>query len=203
MKREKAKFSWVTFGITLPASLAVGGLIVAYVSSVLLELIKNIIVLICISLLVSVLFGYSRFIRNALDKVWILIAKQVSLRYIEKRMKEYSSKIRILGLKNNSGTVNLILEAGINDGVSPGMVLDVLTEPGEEKYGEVQVIQLDNGRCIVSPTNRINPKFWETLEDRMNTDPSPPPNIVAKFYVPHGLLETLEILRSKEKRHGY
>ena len=121
MRSAKAKFSWVTFGITLSALLAIGGVIVTYISPVLLELIKNIIILIFISLLVSVVFGYRRFIWNTLSKVWTPIAKWIALKYIQKRMKEYSSEICILGLRNNSGAVNLILEAGVNDGVSPGM----------------------------------------------------------------------------------
>ncbi len=201
--REKTKFSLATFGITLPASLAVGGVIVAYISPSLLELVKNIIILIFICLLVSVVFGYRRFILKAVGKVWIPIAKWITLKYIEKRMKEYSSEIRILGLKNNSGTVNLILEAGVNDGVSLEVMLDVVTKPGGERYGEVRVIQLSNGVSIVSPTNRINVEFWEKLEDRMRSDPSPPPNVVAKLQIPRGLSKSLELLLQKEKRYGH
>ena len=122
------------------------------------------------------------------------IPKWIAWKYIERRMKEYSSEIRILGLKNNSGTINLILEADTIDDVFPGMMLDVETQPGGERYGEVQVIQLSNGGCIVSPTNRINIEFWGKLEDRMKYDTSPPPNIVAKLQIPRGLVETLKRL---------
>jgi hypothetical protein len=193
--RKKFKFSWATFGVTLGICLTIGFPIVSYNSILPLEFRNNSITLVSVSLISSILFGYWRFIWNTLSRLWIPIAKWVAWEYIEKRMKEYSSEIRILGLKNSSGTVNLILEAGVNDGVSLGMTLDVVTQPGGEKYGEVQVIQLSNGGCIVLPTNRINIEFWEKLEDRMKSDPSPPANVAARLQMPEGLVDLLKFLR--------
>jgi len=194
MRREKAKFSLATFGITFSASLAVGGVIVAHISPVLLELIKNIIILIFISLLASVVLGYRRFIWNVLSKVWIAAARRIARRYVVNQMREYSSQIRIIGLNNNFGTVNLILEASSSDGIYPEAMLDVVTDPGGEIYGEVQIIQISNSGITVSPTNRINTEFWEKLEDRMKSDPSPPPNIVAKRQIPDGIMDFLKTL---------
>ena len=194
MRSKKAKFSWWIFVSTLTVCLAIGFPIVSHISPLPLEFRNNSITLISVSLILSIVLGYWRFIWNALGKVWIPIAKWIACKYIEKRMKEYSSEIRILGLKNNSGTVNLILEAGVNDGVSLGVMLDVLTEPGGERYGEVQVIQLSNDGCIVSPTNRINAEFWEKLEDRMRSNPSAPLNVVAKLQIPDRITEFLKTL---------
>ena len=195
MRSKKAKFSWVTFVTVLGICLAIGFPIVSHNSPLPLEFRNNSITLVSVSLVLSSVSGCWIFIRNILSKVWIVGAKWIALRYIEKKVKEYSSEICILGLKNNSGTVNLILEVGVNDGVSPGMMLDVVTKPGGERYGEVQVIQLSNGVSIVSPTNRINTEFWGKLEDRMRADPSPPPNVVAKLQIPDGIMQFLETWR--------
>lgn len=194
MRSKKAKFSWVAFGATLGICLTIGFQIVSYISPLPLEFRNNSITLISISLLLSTAFGSRIFIQNMFAGVRMAFAKKMARKYIENQMREYSSQIPILGLTNNSGTVNLILEAGSSNGISPGMMLDVVTDPGGEIYGEVQVIQIDNSRCTVSPTNRINSKFWEKLEDRMNHDPSSPPNIVAKRQIPDGIMEFLKTL---------
>lgn len=187
-------FSWVIFGAVFGICLAIGFPIVSYTSPLPLEFRNNTITLISLSLLLSIAFGGRVFVQKICAQVWMPIAKWIAWKYIEKRIKEYGTEIPVSGLKNNSGTVNLILEAGASDGVSPGMILDVLTKPGGEKYGEVQVIQLSTDVCVALPTNRVNVEFWEKLEDRMKTDPSPPANIAAKLQIPNGLVETLRHL---------
>lgn len=194
MRSKKAKFSWVTFGTTLGICLAVGFQIVIQTSPLPLEFRNNSIILISASLLLSIAFGNRIFIQNTFRRVWIAFAKKMVRKYIENQMREYSSQISILGLTNNSGTVNLTLEAGSSNGISPGTMLDVVTDPGGEVYGEVQVIQINDGTCMVLPTNRINIEFWEKLEDRMKYDPSPPPNIVVKRQIPEGIMEFLKTL---------
>jgi len=194
MRRKKAKFSWGTFGITLGICVTIGFPIVSYTSPLPLEFRNNSITLISISLLLSITFASRSFIQNMFTKVWMAFAKNMVRKYIENQITEYSSQIPILGLTNNSGTVNLILGAGFSNGVSPGAMLDVVTDPAGEIYGEVQVVQISNSRCTVSPTNRINSKFWEKLEDRMKYDPSSPPNIVAKRQIPDGIMEFLKTL---------
>ncbi len=159
-----------------------------------LEFRNNSITLVSVSLVLSIVSGCWIFIRNVLSKVWIAAARRIAWRYVVNQMREYSSQIRILGLTNNSGTVNLILEASSSDGIYPEAMLDVVTEPGGERYGEVQVIQISNSGCTVSPTNRINTEFWERLEDRMKSDPSPPPNIVAKRQIPDEIMDFLKTL---------
>jgi hypothetical protein len=204
MKKGKARFSWAIFGLSLTALLTIGGILISNIDVSLIELVKSIAILIFASLLLSVIFGYWRPIWNASsNRIWMHFAKVVSRKYIEKRINEYGSKIRILGLKNNDGTVNLILEASFNDGIFPGDVLDVITEPGEERYGEVQVIQFNTDGCIVSPTNRINTTFWEKLEDRMKSDPSAPLNVVARLQIPEGVIEFLTTLLYKEEKHAH
>lgn len=194
MRSAKVKFSWVTFVTVLGICLAIGFPIMSHNSPLPLEFRNNSITLVSVSLMFSIVSGCWMLIRNVLSKVWIAAAKRIALRYVVNQMREYSSQIRIIGLTNNSGTVNLILEASSSDGIYPKARLDIITDPGGEIYGEVQVIQISNSGCKVSPTNRINTEFWEKLEDRMKSDPSPPPNIVAKRQIPDGIRDFLKTL---------
>lgn len=194
MRSVKAKFSWFTFVAVLGICLAIGFPIMSHNSPLPLEFRNNSITLVSISLMLSIVSGCWMLIRNVLSKVWIAAARRIAQRYVVNQMREYSSQIRIIGLNNNFGTVNLILEASSSDGIYPEAMLDVVTDPGGEIYGEVQVIQISNSRCTVSPTNRINTEFWENLEDRMESDPSPPPNIVAQRQIPDGIIDFLKTL---------
>lgn len=194
MRNKGAKFNWVVFGIAFGICLTIGFPIVSYMSPLPLEFRNNSITLISISLLVSLAFGSRIFIQNTFARLWVTFARKMVRKYIENQLREYSSQIRILGLTNNSGTVNLILEAGSSNAISLGMMLDVTTEPGSEIYGEVQVIQISDSRCTVSPTNRINSEFWGKLEDRMGFDPSAPVNVVARLQIPDGIREFLKTL---------
>lgn len=173
--------------------LAIGFPIVGHISVLPLDFRNNSIILISASFLLSIAFG-GRFIQNALARARRAFVKNMVRKYIENQMREYSSEISILGLTNNSGTVNLILEAGSSNGISRETMLNVVTYPGAELYGEVQVIQISDSKCTASPTNRINSEFWEKLEDKMKSDPSPPPNIVAKRQIPDGIMDFLKIL---------
>lgn len=194
MRNKGAKFNWVVFGAAFGICLTIGFPIVSYMSPLPLEFRNNSITLISISLLVSLAFGSQIFIQNTFARLWVTFARKMVRKYIENQLREYSSQIRILGLTNNSGTVNLILEVGSSNAISLGMMLDVITEPGSEIYGEVQVIQISDSRCTVSPTNRINSEFWGKLEDRMGFDPSAPVNVVARLQIPDGIREFLKTL---------
>lgn len=203
MRSKKTKFGWVTFVAVLGICLTIGFPIVSHNSPLPLEFRNNSITLVSVSLLLSVVLGYWRFIRNAHSKVWAAIAKKMVGKYIENQMREYSSQIRILGLTSNTGTVNLVLDAGSTNGIRPQMMLDVVTDPGGELFGEVEVVQLEDSRCTVSPINRVSPEFWEKLEDRMKYDTQAPPNVVVKPQIPNGIMEFLESLLQKEKKHDY
>jgi hypothetical protein len=203
MRRKQAKINWGAFGITLGICLAIGFPIVSHNNPLPMEFRNNCLILISTSFLVSIALGGWMFIRNALNKVWEPITARIAWAYIERLVEEYKSEIRISGIKNNSGTVNLILETNGNNDVFQGMRLDIVTQPGGERYGEVEVTQLSNDEFIASPTNRINVEFWEKLEDRMKSDPSPPPNVVAKRPVSDRLIESLKHLHKKERKHGY
>jgi hypothetical protein len=153
--------------------------------------------------LLSLVCGRWASIQTLLRRIWLTIAKKAARTYIENQIREYNSQIRILCLKENYGTVNLLLDGGSVDGICQGMRLEIVTDPGGEIFGEVQVIEISDSRCTVSPTNRINAKFWEMLEDRMKHDVSAPPNVVAKRLVPNEAIGFVEALLQKGGRHGY
>ncbi len=203
MSANRVKIGWMAFATVLCVCLTIGFPIVSHNSPLPLEFRNNSITLVSVSLLLSVALGYWRFIRNTLGKIWTATARRIVWQSIENQMREYSSQIRILGLNNNSGTVNLILEAGSSNGISSGMMFDIVTDPGGEIYGEVQVVQIEDSSCTVSPANRINTEFWEKLEDRMKYDPSSPPNIIAKRKIPDGIRDFLKALLQKERENGY
>ena len=203
MRGKKAEFSRVIFWGVLAVCLTIGSLILSRMNQPSTEFRTNIITLASASVLLSLACAGWASIRTLLVRIWLGAARRTATTYIETQIRQYGSQIRILGLKDNYGTVALLLDGGSVDGIYQGMRLEIVTDPGGEMFGEVEVIEISDSRCTVSPTNRTNATFWEMLEDRMKHDVSAPPNVVAKRPIPGEAIGFIETLLQKRRRHGY
>jgi hypothetical protein len=83
-------------------------------------------------------------------------------------------KYAILGIADHNGGVWLILELPSKTCVCMNSVLEVLVSASEEVWGIVRVTEVVGNKAWAEPIDRCNKEFWEALEDRMKTDPSPP-----------------------------
>jgi len=180
---NRTVFFWC-FGI----SIAIGLWLANPLTASLGDYIKKLFLVIPISFLFSLVVGIHILIQGLVRKAWVWLLRRQARIYVKIRLQEYHSSIGILGIVNNDGTVNLILNAGSREGIFRGETLDICSEPGEEIYGESEVVRADNSKCFATPIDRIKPEFWGHLEDRMRYDPSAPDNVVAKRHIPEQVL---------------
>lgn len=80
----------------------------------------------------------------------------------------------ISGIADQSGTVQLVLDHASSRSVRPGACLTVVATDTREEWGMVRVVQFVEGLARAEVIDRKRPEFWESLEDRMKTDPAPP-----------------------------
>jgi len=84
---------------------------------------------------------------------------------------------QIISLENSAGTVSLVVHVPHGSGLRAGSRLAATITATGEIWGVVEVTTLDNVRARAKPVNRLNAAFWEVLEDRMLSDPTPPPGM--------------------------
>jgi hypothetical protein len=101
---------------------------------------------------------------------------------------EHESLIfEVTGISERSGTVCLVLP--YSDEIQDSSLLDVIVSATGDVWGTVQVIGISNDTAYAVPIDRKVPDFWESLEDRMKVDPSPPPGIHLGPYMEHQVRE--------------
>jgi hypothetical protein len=101
----------------------------------------------------------------------------------------------IVGIAENLGSVNMIIEFTESSGLRAGSVLDVITSATDEIWGSVRVSHFENDQVWLEPSDRRNHEFWEMLEDRMKTDQSPPKGVHLE---PHLVKEVRDLFNSSK-----
>lgn len=87
------------------------------------------------------------------------------------------------------------LAIGSADGVSPGHQFIVLNTADQAAWGVLQASEVHAGHCVCSVFDRVRPEFWDDLERRMRSDPSPPSGVIIRREIPgEDLLHWLDIL---------
>jgi hypothetical protein len=80
----------------------------------------------------------------------------------------------IVAIGEDAGTVQMVIAAQPGCGLRVGSKLWVVHTLTKETWGTVEVTSIDAETAKARPTDRARPEFWESLEDRMKRDPSPP-----------------------------
>jgi hypothetical protein len=80
----------------------------------------------------------------------------------------------IVAIGEDGGSVQIVVAAQIGCGLRVGSKLWVVHTLTKETWGTVEVTSMDAETAKAQPTDRARPEFWESLEDRMKKDPSPP-----------------------------
>ncbi len=113
---------------------------------------------------------------------------------------EPGSELRysIASITDEQGTVNLVVELAENPGLRQGSRLDVVVSVTGEVWGHVEVAHLVEKQAWAHPIDRRNPEFWERLEDRMKSDPSPPPGVHLEPTVPPEIRQLLYVVEHEE-----
>ena len=120
----------------------------------------------------------------------------VTLIAIRKAAIVQSRTAKALGIGNRDGELVLGLEIGTQEGATPGARFRVATVSGET-LGFGECIEVFETSCLCMVSDRINTDYWESLEGRMLTDPSPPAGVTFTGYVAEEILDTIRQLLEK------
>ena len=89
------------------------------------------------------------------------------------------------------GDLRIGLPVGSNDGLVVGDLFEVVnpaSHNSQEKWGNLELVDIEDNTCTCSVYNRNNPKFWDDLERRVDYDPSPPRGVVVRKEIPEEYL---------------
>jgi hypothetical protein len=81
---------------------------------------------------------------------------------------------QISAIANRDGTVHFVLPVTMGCGLRIGARLAAIHTATSERWGAVEVVEMDETSAHAKPVDRSHPAFWEKLEDRMRHDPSAP-----------------------------
>lgn len=98
--------------------------------------------------------------------------------------------------------VELIFNAGEGEGIKKGMFLSVVTKYGNDLWGIVRIVEVDENKCRGEVISKINLDFWRKMEKEMYSDASPPPHLKARLYTLQDLDTELDLMTSKPKGKG-
>ena len=76
--------------------------------------------------------------------------------------------------------VGIGLPLGLQDGLLIGEQFLVLNAASQEKWGVLQVSDINEESCVCTVLDRVNPEFWDALERRLRHDASPPQGVIIR-----------------------
>lgn len=109
-----------------------------------------------------------------------------------------ANEIPIAGISEQHGTVHLVLELPTTPETFMGMRLTVSPRADGALWGVVEITHIDGNTGYAAPVDRVNPDFWDHLEERMRRDPSPPKDVVVKTEMYEALAQLKRALREEE-----
>ena len=112
----------------------------------------------------------------------------VTLRTVRSGITRLTLPIEPSGIAEIEGDVGIGIPLGFQDGVIEGDRFIVLNTTSQEKWGGIQVYEIQEDSCVCSVSDRINPDFWNALEERMRHDASPPQGVTIRREIPDELL---------------
>ena len=93
------------------------------------------------------------------------------------------NQFEVSAISERDGTVILVVQAGTSSGLVSGMRLEVRTIGANDLWGVIELKEVHEGKSFGAPVDRINPDFWEHLEDRVRRDSAPPQGVVLVPYI--------------------
>ena len=103
--------------------------------------------------------------------------RRVAKKAIRSSVSYAMTKVECSGILDIDGGIGLKVQVGKNHGISEGSRFSVYEDTNNERWGGITAVDVGDSYCDCVPYDRENTVFWEKLEDRMNSDTSPPPNV--------------------------
>ncbi len=110
-----------------------------------------------------------------------------------------NKSIEILEKVAGRSGVELIFNVGESEGIRAGTFLSIVTEYGNDLWGIVRIVWVDENKCRGEVISRINLAFWRKLEKEMYSDVTPPSHLKARLYTLEDLDTELGEMEGKPK----
>ena len=194
------EFRWKVFGSVWFGTIAISSLAVGVLTAFWNVGLSAGVSLLIMLLLFSILVAYFSAATGSLlgCAIWAYRASLRSLarRAIASSLSYARTPIGCSGILEIENEVALKVEAGSLDGIKTGVQFNVYESTGDQLWGRVVALEVRDYDCDCIPYDRVNPRFWEQLEDRIEYDTSKPSNVHIIRDVPESeMLESvLELL---------
>jgi hypothetical protein len=134
------------------------------------------------------LVGYC-YVDGLGGKAWRKLLVRITLYTLARAFGRYSEPVQATGIGPRQGSVVIRLAVGVIGSVGVGDKFDVLNAATLEKWGMLEVIEVEDASCVCRVSDRINISFWHELEQRMERDPSQPAGVTFSRETPPGFLD--------------
>ena len=104
----------------------------------------------------------------------------VTFKTVKEALSRQAIFVEPLGITPIEDGVGIGLPLGLQDGIIISDRFVVLNASSQEKWGVLQVSEVQEKSCVCSVFDRINPGFWDALEKRMRLDASPPQGVIIR-----------------------
>jgi hypothetical protein len=124
-----------------------------------------------------------------LNKVWRDFQVRITLHTLDQAVGRYYEPVQTTGIGARRGEIVIRLAVGTIGSVGVGDKFDVFNAATRERWGVLEVIEVEDASCVCTVSDRMNIDFWHQLEQRMERDPSPPAGVTFSREAPPGLLD--------------
>lgn len=127
-----------------------------------------------------IVVGIPKFVKVV--GVWI------ALMVVKSAVESQRGTVEASGITSVEDDVGVGLSVGLQDGVFQGQRFVVLNTANQEKWGVLEVTDIQERSCVCSVFDRTNPEFWDDLVRRMRRDASPPRGVTIRREIPEEVL---------------
>ena len=154
----------------------------------------NTAIAILISLVAALILLSQVCIWRFLSKGWRKLLVKLALYTLERAFDRYVGPIEASGIGEKEGSIVIRLVGGSNASIAFGDKFEVLNTASSERWGVLEVIEVEGASCVGQVSDRINVEFWEQLESRVRRDHSPPTGVTFLRKVPGESLDFIKRL---------
>lgn len=145
------------------------------------------------SIVLAALIASYRYWTDLGMSLYRSIVRPLAKHAIRSRLKQAMTPMTCTGILERDGTVHLRVELSDAGFIGKDDQLYVFEQVGDAIWGVVRVVaQVADRHVICTPTNRVNPQFWERLEFRMKFDTTAPDSIYLVRKTPSDFQRVIE-----------
>ena len=129
-------------------------------------------------LVLAALIASYRYFTSIALALYRSIVRPLAKHAVRSSLKQAMTPMTCTGILDRNGTVHLKVALSDSGVIGENDLLYVQETVNHDRWGVVSVVEYVEERFVVcTPIDRVNPQFWEHLENRMGFDTTAPDNI--------------------------